>query len=183
MIKLATALVTLIDRLNNAVGKITALFALAIVLLQFIIVLMRYVFGIGSIFIQESIIYFHAILFMVGAGYTLLHDGHVRLDVFYRTASKRTKNLINLMGSLVCLLPMSLLIWAYAWPYVLQSWRVLEGSKETSGIQAVFLLKTVVLVFAGLLFAQGVSLAVRSLFGLIGRPLPPFTSHSPAAKL
>ncbi|MEQ8194357.1 MAG: TRAP transporter small permease subunit [Rhodospirillales bacterium] len=180
MTKFVASVVEFIDRLNNAIGKITAFFALAIVLIQFIVVLLRYVFGIGSIFIQESIIYAHAILFMVGAGYTLLQDGHVRLDIFYRAASRRKKDLINLIGSVTCLLPMSILIWVYSWPYVAQSWRVLESSKETSGIPAVFLLKTMILIFAGLLFAQGLSLALRSLFGLIGRPLTPFVIRPPS---
>jgi TRAP-type mannitol/chloroaromatic compound transport system permease small subunit len=118
---------------------------------------------------QESVIYLHAVLFMIGAGYTLLHDGHVRLDIFYRDASIRTKALVDMWGSIGLVIPVTVLIWWFSWPYVAGSWKVLEGSKETSGIHAVFLLKTVILVFAALMFAQGISLLVRSILTLTGR--------------
>jgi TRAP-type mannitol/chloroaromatic compound transport system permease small subunit len=131
---------------------------------------MRYVFGYGSIMMQESVIYLHAILFMIGSGYTLLHNGHVRLDIFYRDASIRTKALVDLWGSIGLLIPVTVLIWWFSWPYVAGSWEVLEGSRETSGIHAVFLLKTVILVFAALMFVQGISLLARSMLTLKGRP-------------
>ncbi|MEQ8711189.1 MAG: TRAP transporter small permease subunit [Rhodospirillales bacterium] len=163
------SLSALINRLNNTVGKWIAWLALAMVLIQFAVVVMRYIFGLGSIMMQESIIYMHAILFMVGAGYTLLHEGHVRVDIFYREASPRTKAIVDLAGSLFFLIPVALLIWIYSWQYVISSWEVLEGSKETSGIQGVFLLKTVILIFCGLIIAQGISMIIASVLYLTGR--------------
>jgi TRAP-type mannitol/chloroaromatic compound transport system permease small subunit len=139
------------------------------VLVQFTVVVLRYVFGFGSILMQESVIYLHAILFMIGAGYTLLHEGHVRLDIFYRDTSVRTKALVDLWGSIGLLIPVTVLIWWSSWPYVAGSWKVLEGSKETSGIHAVFLLKTVILVFAALMLVQGISLMAKSILTLKGR--------------
>jgi TRAP-type mannitol/chloroaromatic compound transport system permease small subunit len=162
------SLATAINRLNNGVGKWTAWLALTMVLVQFIVVVMRYVFGIGSIMMQESIIYMHGMLFMVGAGYTLLHDGHVRVDIFYREAAPRTKAMVDLLGAVFFLIPVSILIWAYSWGYVLQSWSVFEGSKETSGIQAVFLLKSVILVFCGLMILQALSMIIASVLRLTG---------------
>jgi TRAP-type mannitol/chloroaromatic compound transport system permease small subunit len=138
-----------IDALNENVGKAVAWLALLMVIVQFAVVILRYVFGIGSIFLQESIIYLHAVVFMVGAGYTLLHSGHVRVDIFYREASPRQKAVVDLLGVVVFLVPVCSLIWWASWPYVASSWRVFEGSRETSGIQAVFLLKTVILGAAG----------------------------------
>lgn len=163
------SLARVIDAINERIGRTIAWAALAMVLVQFTVVVMRYVFGIGSILMQESVIYLHAILFLIGSGYTLLHDGHVRLDIFYRDASVRTKALVDLWGSIGLLIPVTVLIWWFSWPYVAGSWEVLEGSRETSGIHAVFLLKTVILVFAALMFVQGISLLARSILTLKGR--------------
>ncbi len=168
------SLATAINRLNNSVGKWTAWLALTMVLVQFVVVVMRYIFGIGSIMMQESVIYMHGILFMVGAGYTLLHEGHVRVDIFYREASPRTKAIVDLLGAVFFLIPVSVLIWAYSWSYVVQSWSVFEGSKETSGIQGVFLLKSVILVFCGLMILQAISMIIASILRLTGNePLIP----------
>lgn len=168
------SLATAINRLNNSVGKWTAWLALTMVLVQFVVVVMRYIFGIGSIMMQESVIYMHGILFMAGAGYTLLHEGHVRVDIFYREASVRTKAIVDLLGAIFFLIPVSVLIWAYSWSYVLQSWSVLEGSKETSGIQGVFVLKSVILVFCGLMILQAISMTIASVLRLTGNePLIP----------
>lgn len=161
-----------IDRLNERVGRAVAWFALLMVLIQFVVVVLRYVFGVGSIWLQESIVYLHGTMFMLAAGYTLLHNGHVRVDVFYREASPRVRAWIDLLGVVVLLLPVCTLIAVYSWPYIMQSWAVREGSIEASGIQGVYLLKTVILGFAALLGLQGVALALKSLRTLAGRPPP-----------
>ncbi len=161
-----------IDALNDTIGKAVVWLALAMVLVQFVVVVMRYVFGIGSIFMQESILYLHAVVFMVGAGYTLLHNGHVRVDIFYREASARRKAVVDLAGVALFLLPVCGLIWWGSWTYVANSWRVFEGSRETSGIQAVFLLKSVILVFVALVVLQGLSMAARSVIVLLGAGPP-----------
>ena len=164
--KIASAL----DRSNDAIGRATAWLAITMVVVQFIVVVMRYVFGVSSLMMQESIIYMHGILFMVGAGYTLLHDGHVRVDIFYRDASERAKAMVDMLGSLLLLFPVTVLIAIAAYPYIRQSWSSLEGSVETSGIPAVYLLKSVILLFCLLLGMQGVSLFLRSLITVMGGP-------------
>lgn len=169
MLSLIARLAHGIDRLNEGIGRLVAWFALAMVLIQFVFVVMSFVFGVGSLVMQESVIYLHGGMFMLGAGYTLLHDGHVRVDIFYRGASARARARVDLIGTLVFLLPTCVLIFIYSLPYVLQSWTIREGSMETSGIQGVFLLKSVVLVFCVLVALQGVSLAARSLLDLSGR--------------
>ena len=164
-----TALARRIDAFNEVIGRFVSWVALVMVLLQVVIVLMRYVFGVGSIMMQESIVYMHAILFMATAGYTLAHNGHVRIDIFYREASPRTKAAVDLFGSLFFLMPVCILILWVSWTYVAVSWSVFEGSKETSGIPAVFLLKSLIQVFAVLVCLQAVSVAVGAactLFGL-----------------
>jgi TRAP-type mannitol/chloroaromatic compound transport system permease small subunit len=162
-------LARIIDAANERIGVTVAWLALALVLVEFTVVLMRYVFGIGSVKMQESIVYMHATVFMVAAGYTLLHNGHVRCDIFYAAASPRRQALVDLIGVALFLLPTcALIVWA-AWPYVAQAWAVREGSPEGRlGIPAVFLLKSIILVFAGLVALQGIALALHSALRLAG---------------
>jgi TRAP-type mannitol/chloroaromatic compound transport system permease small subunit len=151
-----------IDRFNAAIGRAAAWAALFIVLMQFAVVVLRYAFGIGSIWLSESIVYGHASLFMLAAAWTLRENGHVRVDVFYSEASARTKALIDLVGALLLLIPFMLVLAAFAVPYVARSWAILERSRETSGLPLVFLLKTLIPAFAVLFALQGVSQAIRA---------------------
>ncbi len=137
--------------------------ALALVVVTFTVVMLRYVFQLGWIAMQESILYLHASLFLLGAAYTLKQDGHVRVDIIYRGLSARGKALVNLLGSLCLLLPVcSFLLWV-SWDYVATSWSLREGSHETGGLPFVYLLKTLIPVSAFLLIVQGVSQALSSL--------------------
>ena len=156
-----------IDSLNNRLGKILLWLSLLLVLLQFALVIMNHVFHIGFIGLQELLFYLNSLMFLGGAGYTLLHDEHVRVDVFYRDATKKTKHLINLFGSLLLLFPVLFLVWLTATPFVFKSWQVFEGSIETSGIPAVFILKTFILLFALSLTAQGLSITFKAFSGIL----------------
>lgn len=157
-----------IDRTNSIIGKLMAWLTLAMVLVQFTVVVLRYVFGLGFIWMQESILYMHSLVFLVGAGYTLLKEGHVRVDIFYRGASVRKKAMVDLAGVLLLLFPFCILVWYVALPYVQNSWAVFEGSKETSGIQGVYLLKTTILAFTVLVALQGLAMAIKSGLVLAG---------------
>ncbi len=158
----------LLDQTADLMGRGLAWLTLAMVLLQFTLVVLRYVFGIGSIVMQEGMIYLHATLFMGAAAYTLRHNGHVRVDVFYRDAAPRRKALVNLLGTLFLLIPFCTVILIYSWDYVGASWAIREGSKETSGIHGIYLLKSVIVLFAGLVLLQGLSQASHSLLVLMG---------------
>lgn len=162
------AIAQAIDAFSLRTGKILAWLALAVVVVQFVVVVMRYVFGLGSIQMQELIIYMHAFLFMLAAAYTLRVDGHVRIDVFYRDASPRAKAWVNLLGCLLMLLPVCGLILWISWPYVANSWAIFEGSRESSGIQGVFLLKSAILAFAAQIALQGLSMIIHSALALGG---------------
>ncbi|NNG05816.1 MAG: TRAP transporter small permease subunit [Inquilinus sp.] len=165
---MARTIAASIDWLNDVVGRTVSWLTLFMVLVQFALVIMRYVFGVGSILVQESLIYAHGTLFMLAAGYTLLLDGHVRVDIFYRGASPRGKALTDLFGVIFLLAPFCILMWVASLPYVLASWSVFEGSRETSGLPAVFLLKSVILAFVVLIALQGLSLAIKSVLVLVG---------------
>jgi TRAP-type mannitol/chloroaromatic compound transport system permease small subunit len=166
-----TALADRIDRLTTAVGRAVAWLALAVVLLQFALVLARYLFGLGSIWLTETVIYAHATLFMLAAAWTLRAGGHVRVDVFYAEASPRTRAKIDLIGALLLLLPFALVLLWLAWPYAARSWAILERSQESSGLPLVFALKTLIPLFALLMALQGIAQAIRALALLIPPPL------------
>lgn len=133
-----------------------------VVLLQFALVVARYLFGLGSVWLTETVIYAHAALFMLAAAWTLQVGGHVRVDIFYADASAHTKALIDLVGALFLLLPfMVVLIWL-AIPYAARSWSILEHSQEASGLPVVFVLKTLIPLFALLMALQGIAQAIRA---------------------
>ncbi|KZL20733.1 Tripartite ATP-independent periplasmic transporter, DctQ component [Pseudovibrio axinellae] len=162
------ALMNLITSVNSGIGKSCAWLSLGIVLVQFTVVVMRYVFGIGSIWMQESITYMHGFLFMLAAAYTLSVDGHVRVDIFYRDARPRIKAMVDLVGSVFFLLPMCAVIIYWSWGYVASSWSIWEGSQEASGIQGRYLLKSAIIGFAVLVGLQGIAIIIRSVLALGG---------------
>jgi TRAP-type mannitol/chloroaromatic compound transport system permease small subunit len=159
----------LIDRVNAAIGRAAAWCCLYIVIAEFALVVMRYVFGIGSIRLQESVMYAHAALFMLAAAWVLQSDGHVRVDIFYADARPRTKAVIDLLGAVIFLAPFAAALTMLSVPYVARSWRLLERSPEASGLPFVYLLKTLIPLFALLLGLQGIAQAVRAALVLGGR--------------
>lgn len=153
--------VRLFESINEWVGRAASWLSLFMVLVTFAVVVLRYAFDLGWIAMQESIIYMHAVLFLTGAAYTLRYQGHVRVDIFYRRFSKRTQAWVDLFGTLFLLMPVCLFIFFVSWEYVANSWSLFEGSREAGGLDGVFLLKSMILVMAGLLVLQGVAILLR----------------------
>jgi TRAP-type mannitol/chloroaromatic compound transport system permease small subunit len=151
-----------IDLLNAAIGRAAAWLLLAVVLLQFVLVVARYVFGFGSIWLTETVIYAHAASFMLAAAWTLRVGGHVRVDIFYADASPRTRAMVDLAGALVLLLPFALVLTWLAVPYAARSWAIFERSQESSGLPLLFALKTIIPVFAVMMALQGAAQAIRA---------------------
>jgi TRAP-type mannitol/chloroaromatic compound transport system permease small subunit len=165
-----TATAGAIDRLVAVIGRAVIWLSLAVVLVQFAVVVLRYAFGVGSIWLSESVIYGHAAMFMLAAAWTLQENGHVRVDVFYSDASSRTKALVDHLGALLLLLPfMAVIIW-FALPDVARSWMVFERSRESSGLPFVYLLKTLIPLFALLMALQGIAQAIRAALALMTAP-------------
>ncbi len=158
-----SALADRLDLINRTVGAIVRFFALAMVLIQFGIVLLRYVFGVSFVWLDESVLYLHAALFMLGAGYTLLVGGHVRVDIFYARLEARTRTLIDAAGHLLLLIPTMVVLLVYSWPSVRSAWAILEGPISVGGIPASFLLKSLIPAFCVLLLIQGVACLLRDL--------------------
>ncbi len=166
---------TKIDQLNRALGHAAAWLALFMVLLQFAVVLLRYVFAIGFVPMQEAVWHLHGLLFMLGAAYTFLLDGHVRVDVIYRSAPPEYKARTDLAGCLLFVVPVCVLTLYLSWDYVLRSiydmasgaW-VLEASPEFGGLPLIWAYKAVIWVFAVTLLLQGVSVAAKAMAYLRG---------------
>jgi TRAP-type mannitol/chloroaromatic compound transport system permease small subunit len=163
------ALADRIDCLSRAVGRAAAWLCLAVALLQFALVVARYVFSLGSVWLTEAVIYGHAALIMLAAAWTLQAGGHVRVDVFFERAGPRARALIDLVGALLLLMPFMLVLLWLSWPYAARSWAILERSREASGLPLVFVLKTLIPLFAVLMALQGVSQAIRAADALSGR--------------
>lgn len=151
----------ILESISEWIGRAASWLSLLMVLVTFTVVVLRYAFDLGWIAMQESITYMHAVLFLTGAVYTLRHQGHVRVDIFYSRFSKRTQAWVDLLGTLFLLMPVCLFIFFVSWDYVVQSWLVYEGSREAGGLDGVFLLKSMILVMAGLLVLQGVAIILR----------------------
>jgi TRAP-type mannitol/chloroaromatic compound transport system permease small subunit len=151
-----------IDRITAAIGQIATWCALYVVAAEFAVVVLRYAFGFGSIRLQESVLYAHAGMFMLGAAWTLQAEGHVRVDIFYTQATPRARAMVDLLGAIIFLLPFAAALFALTLPYVERSWLIFEGSPQPSGLPFVYLLKTIILVFAGLIGLQGVAQAIRA---------------------
>ena len=152
-----------IDAMNDLIGRGVSWLTLFMALVMFVIVVLRYVFNMGWIWMQESVVFMHGFVFMLAGGYTLLAEEHVRIDIFYRPMSERKKAIVNLVGIVFLLFPTCFVIFYYGYPYVSDSWSVLEGSREAGGLPGVFLLKTSILVFPVLVGLQGVAKFIRAL--------------------
>jgi len=162
-----TSMVKVIDNFTEIIGKVISWLTLLMVLLTFLIVVMRYGFNLGSIAMQESVLYFHGLVFMLGAAYTLKADGHVRVDIFYQKFSKRTQALVNVLGSVFLLFPVCLFIFFISFDYVSTAWRILEKSPEAGGLPFVYLNKSYLLILAMTLLIQGIAEIGRNLLVLI----------------
>lgn len=170
-------LANLIESLNEWIGRAVSWLTVLMVVITFLVVVLRYAFNTGWIAMQESVTYMHALVFMLGAAYTLGHNGHVRVDIFYRGMGPRGQAWVDLFGSLVLLGPVCVFIIWVSRDYVAASWAVRETSPEAGGIPAVFLLKTIVPVTAGLLVLQGIGMIVNSALVLMGLRQPPAEHH------
>jgi TRAP-type mannitol/chloroaromatic compound transport system permease small subunit len=162
----STARATLAENLVSLLGRGVAWLTLLMTLLTFGIVVMRYGMNQGWIWLQESVTYLHAMVFMVAAAWAFQTDDHVRVDIFYRGSSNRYKDWVDLGGTLLFLLPFSLFLLIIGWDYVAASWGTTEGSREAGGLPAVWLLKSLILVLPALLLLQSWNTARRCIHQL-----------------
>jgi TRAP-type mannitol/chloroaromatic compound transport system permease small subunit len=163
-----------IDSFSDVSGRVIAWLTLFMVLVTLLVVVLRYLFDFGWIWLQESVTWMHAAVLMLGAAYTLRHEEHVRVDVFYRRRGVRGQAWVDIFGALLFLLPMcGFLLWA-SLDYVSASWALKETSREAGGLPypLVPLMKTLIPAASGLLLLQGLADLVRNVAVLRGRALP-----------
>lgn len=168
------------DRFTEAIGRTASWCSIIMVVVTFYIVLTRYFFNTGSIAVQESVIYLNALLFLLTSAFTLKHDGHVRVDIFYGPASARSKAWVNMLGGLFLLLPVAVFILWASWDYVAAAWRIRETSPEANGIPYVYLLKTLIVVMAVLIILQGITEILRNALFLFCHEQKPEEDSEPA---
>ena len=152
----------LFDNINRYTGYLCAFLVVLMTVNVFIVVFLRYLFGISFIWLQETYVWMHAYIFMVGAGFTYLNDGHVRIDIIYRSSSKIYKAIVDLVGNIFLLIPFLYIIWSFSFPFVYKSFQINEVSREAGGLPMLFLLKAAILIFAFLLFIQALSKLINN---------------------
>ena len=159
----------LIDWFSDLAGRFAAWLTLVMVIVMFVVVVMRYVFDAGLIWLQESVVWMHAVVFMVGAAYTLRHEEHVRVDIFYSDMSRERRAWVDLLGVVIFLLPLCGLLAFKAWDFVAVSWALKEASRESGGLPYPLLplLKSVLVLMPVMLAMQGALLGLRSLKTLL----------------
>ena len=152
----------LFDNINRYTGYLCAFLVVLMTVNVFIVVFLRYLFGISFIWLQETYVWMHAYIFMAGAGFTYLNDAHVRIDIIYRSSSKTYKAIVDLVGNIFLLMPFLYIIWSYSFPFVYKSFQINEVSREAGGLPMLFLLKAAILIFAFLLFIQALSKLINN---------------------
>jgi TRAP-type mannitol/chloroaromatic compound transport system permease small subunit len=146
-----------LDLINKFSGYICAFLVCLMTINVFLVVLLRYLFGISFIWMQETYVWMHAFIFMLGSGFTYLMNEHVRIDIFYREASSKYKKIVNLIGNLFFLLPFLYIIYFYSFSFVYKSFSMGEVSREAGGLGMIFILKSSILIFVILLTIQVLS--------------------------
>lgn len=172
--------VRFIDALNDRVGRAVSWLTLGVVLVCFAVVVLRYAFSIGFVWMQDLYVWLHAAALTVGASYTLRHDHHVRVDIFYRPAGERYKAWTNLLGCALFILPLVAVVTYYNWNYLARSWALREASSNAGGMPGLFLVKSCLFAFLWLVGLQALSIMARSVLVLTRNQhlLPP--AHRPS---
>ena len=161
----------MLERFSEQLGKAAAWLTLFMVIVTFVVVVMRYVFDAGLVWLQESVVWMHAFVFMVGAAYTLQQEEHVRVDIFYRESSPLRRAWIDLFGIVIFLLPICAFLGFKSYDFVAASWRLQESSREAGGLPypLIPLLKSILLVMPITVGLQGIAMLQRCLRTIRGR--------------
>ncbi len=163
------SIIRVINAVNRLIGNVFAWLSLAIVVVCFAIVVQRYAFSTTKLWMQDLYVWLNGAMFTAVAGFALLRNDHVRVDIFYRPASTERKALVDLIGVVFFLMPFAWVVYAYGWNFVARSWRLYEGSANIGGMPGLFILKSFILVFAFVIVIQGISMLLRSILVLTGK--------------
>ncbi len=159
----------LINLVNRVIGNVFMWLAVGIVAVCFWVVVERYVLGITRLWMQDLYPWMNGVMFTAVAGYALYRNDHVRVDIFYRPASTRTKAWLDMVGVIAFLFPFAWVVWNYTFTFVQRSWRLMEASANPGGMQGLFVLKSFILVFAAVIALQGLAMLIRSVLLIADR--------------
>jgi TRAP-type mannitol/chloroaromatic compound transport system permease small subunit len=168
-VHLLASFVRAVSALNRALGLTLSWLSLAIVAVCFVVVVQRYFFHTTQLWMQDLYVWLSGAMFTGVAGFAMLRDDHVRVDILYRPWSIRGKAIADLIGTIVFLLPFVIVVAIYGWPFVMRSWRLYEGSANIGGMPGLFILKTFILLFCASIGLQGLAWICRSILVLSGR--------------
>ena len=171
---LISGLANKIEQISEWIGRLVSWLTLFMVLLVFVVVVLRYVFNMGSIALQEVVTYLHGMVFLLAAGYTLKQDEHVRVDVFYSSMSHQRRAWVDLLGTVLFLFPVCIYIFSMSLDYVVLSWRISEASGETGGLPGLYLLKSLILIMPILMMLQGLAWIIRRFLFLFADAESPY---------
>lgn len=158
-----------ICRLNWLMGQIFSWLALGIVLVCFSVVVLRYAFATSFVWLQDLYIWLNGAMFTAVAGFALMRDDHVRVDIFYRPATMRTRAIVDLIGTILFLMPFCWIVYVYSMPFVLRAWSYFEASSNVGGMPGLFVLKSFIIGMIALIALQGIAMICRSILVLAGR--------------
>lgn len=167
--QLLAGFVRAVGTLNRLIGLIFSWLALAVVIVCFAVVVQRYLFHTTQLWMQDLYVWLSGAMFTAVAGFAMLRDDHVRVDIFYRPWPVRRKAIADLIGVCLFVIPYVVVVGLYAWPFVMRSWRIYEGSANVGGMPGLFILKSFILLFCLLIGLQGLAWAFRSILVLAGR--------------
>ncbi len=168
LLSITHRIIKIIDEFTDTFGRLISWLNIALMLSVFAVVMLRYILNLGSIALQELSVYLHATVFLSACAYTLRHNGHVRVDIFYRRFSGRTRGIIDASGTVLFLMPVCLFIGFISWDYIERSWAIRETSHDPGGLPAVYLMKSLILVLVATLLIQGVAEFLRAALAIAG---------------
>jgi TRAP-type mannitol/chloroaromatic compound transport system permease small subunit len=169
MLEFIASIMRTINALNREMGRVFSWFALAIVMVCFAVVVERYLFNNTRLWAQDLYVWLNGFMFTAVAGFALLRDEHVRVDIFYRPGTIRHKAICDAIGVLLFLFPFMFVVIYYGLPFVQRSWRILENSANIGGMPGLYVLKTFIVVFGVLMILQGIAMLIRSVLVLNNR--------------
>ena len=157
-----------VDRLNAAIGRYLSVMVWAIAIVCAVVVVLRYVFLISFTWMQELYVWIHAIVFLTAASFAMLVNAHVRVDILYNKWSLKTRAIVEILGAIVFTLPWLVVLGFLTWPFVVDSWKIMEGSSQPNGMPGVYLFRTMLLVFCTLMTLQCLAIIARGILALSG---------------
>ena len=154
-------IILIIEEITTTIGNKISWLVILMTFTAFSVAIFRYFFNIGFVWMQEIYIWMNGLIFLLGASYSLLHDKHVRVDIFYRILNEKYKAYINIIFSVLFIIPFVFIVSKYSIPYVLKSWFSFEKSREAGGLEFLYLYKTTIILFCFFLFIQSIALIFR----------------------